>query len=104
MGSVSMCRDEVKASLHIFHTRLVSFLVLKVDAFGAPFSAGRHHPPQRCYPGPPNFMGATRWWFRCGARSPGAYVPGTAGVCGSMVADHTGNSDSWREPPRGIRR
>jgi hypothetical protein len=51
-----MCRDEVKASLHIFHTRLVSFLVLKVDAFGAPFSAGRHHPPQRCYSGPPNFI------------------------------------------------
>ena len=40
-------------------------------------------------PGPPNFIVGPRWSLRSGARSPGAYVPGTAGVCGSMVADHT---------------
>ncbi|KAJ5159361.1 uncharacterized protein N7500_009012, partial [Penicillium coprophilum] len=31
-------------------------------------------------------------------------APGTVGVCGSLAAGHTRNSDSWREPPRGIRR
>ena len=31
-------------------------------------------------------------------------APGTVGVCGSMAAGHTRNSDSWREPSRGSRR
>ncbi|KAJ5453366.1 hypothetical protein N7530_012833 [Penicillium desertorum] len=34
----------------------------------------------------------------------GLSAPGTVGVCGSMAAGHTRNPDSWREPPRGIRR
>ncbi|KAJ5453209.1 hypothetical protein N7530_012930 [Penicillium desertorum] len=34
----------------------------------------------------------------------GLLAPGTVGVCGSMAAGHTRNPDSWREPPRGIRR
>ncbi|KAJ5451763.1 hypothetical protein N7530_012997 [Penicillium desertorum] len=34
----------------------------------------------------------------------GLSAPGTVGVCGSMAAGHTRNPDSWKEPPRGIRR
>ncbi|OQD72965.1 hypothetical protein PENANT_c221G09601, partial [Penicillium antarcticum] len=61
-------------------------------------------PAAAVLPRAPNFHVGARWSSRCGARSPGAYVPGSVGVCGSLVADHTRNSDSWREPPREIRR
>ncbi|KAJ5741209.1 uncharacterized protein N7511_005082 [Penicillium nucicola] len=94
-----MCRDEEKSSLRIFHTRLVPFLVVKVVAFGAPITAGRHHPPHRCFPGPPNLYVGPRWLPRRGARSPGAYVPGTAGIPGGS---RPAESAVRRRCPRGL--
>ncbi|KAJ5860043.1 hypothetical protein N7534_005320 [Penicillium rubens] len=82
MGSVSLCRDEDNSSPH---------LPCQADPLSGSdgcclvplLSAGGGSPT--AVPG-------------------GLLAPGTVGVCGSMAAGHTRNPDSWREPPRGIRR
>jgi hypothetical protein len=130
MGSVSLCRDEVNSSPHL--PCQADPLSGSDGCCLAPhLNAGGVHPPQWCYPGPSNAWsppvsssprsvilvvtpglvvtgGPCRaaplvpplWWLKPG----GLLAPGTVGVCGSMAAGHTWNSDSWREPPRGIRR
>ena len=49
--------------------------------------------------GPPR-----RWRVPWRSKPGGRLAPGIAGVCGSLAAGHTRNSDSWGEPPRGSRR
>ncbi|KAJ5453291.1 hypothetical protein N7530_012885 [Penicillium desertorum] len=82
MGSVSLCRDEDNSSPHL------------------PCQADPLSGSDGCCLVP---------LLSPGGGSPtavpgGLLAPGTVGVCGSMAAGHTRNPDSWKEPPRGIRR